>query len=233
MSVSIGNFRKNVAKTISAKAAKLGLKTLVKNTQAVNIAHVGADLTRNVGNLLQSQEQNILGFQVTQEDKDKAAFFLGDVGASVVALAKVLKVKTPSSASKKKLVGTRASNLLQLHSLATDLFFFAEELMFATPPTTKVNKDVKNPSTGVVTNREVSVVDEAANKVVQAANEASIKSALESIIPLYWGLCYDITGNAPSLVMASKLERMKTEHPEIAFEKDSEPVEAITEPVAV
>ena len=59
---------------------------------------------------------------------------LGDIGYDLTALARVLKVKLPSSTKKSKLVGTRGAALLQLDSLATDLLRQVEQSLFRHPP---------------------------------------------------------------------------------------------------
>ena len=73
---------------------------------------------------------------------------LGDIGYDLTALARVLKVKMPSTTKKVKLVGTRGAAMLQLDSLTTDLLRQVEQGLFVSPKMTTVKKIVSMPQKG-------------------------------------------------------------------------------------
>ena len=119
--MKIGEFRRNVSKVVFAKQIKETLRYTSRKTERAKVVKLCLDLGTGTGQLLESQEGYILGSKMTTDFKEVAGYNLGEVGASLVALSKILKIKTPTATKKKKLVGTRAAGLLKLHGLAADL----------------------------------------------------------------------------------------------------------------
>jgi hypothetical protein len=220
--MQIGTFRRQVAKTLTAKSTKLALRTVSKSTARTQAAQATVALKTHTGQLLQTMGQYLLGFQQTQEMKDFASRDLGDIGYDLTALARVFKVKTPSSTKKSKLSGTRAAALLQLDSLATDLLRQVEQSLFTSPKTTKVKKMVTMPQKGgVKEEREVDVVDAEAEGQRETARQEEMRSFLSAAMDVYWRLCFDITGKAPEVVLDAKYARMQQDHPGVAFDADA------------
>ena len=220
--MQIGTFRRQVAKTLAAKSTKLALRTVSKNTTRTQAAQATVALKRDTGRLLQTVGQYLLGAQQTQEMKDQTFKDLGDVGYDLTALARVLKVKMPSSTKKSKLVGTRSAAILQLDSLATDMLVQVERGLFAAPKTTSVKKMVTMPQKGgVKEERDVDVVDAASEDATEAERQEQMRSFLNGAMDVYWRLCFDMTGKSPEAVLTAKYGRMEQDYPGVVFDADA------------
>ena len=225
----IGAFRKYVGKTLTTKATKTAMRTTSRNTQRTQVAYAAVALKGNSGRLVQNLGQYLLGLQMTQEMKDDAFQTLGDIGYDLAVLARVLKVKLPSSTKKSKLVGTRSAALLQFDGLTTDLLRQVENGMFGSPKMTTVKKMVTNPSKGgVKEERDVDVVDAEADKQADGVRQNEMRSFLAGAIDVYWRLCFDVTGKAPEAVLNAKFARMQQEFPSVSFETAEKSKEAAT-----
>jgi hypothetical protein len=194
------------------------MRTASRNsTQAVMAQSIVA-LKRDMGSLFQSVGKYILGFQMTQQMKDSAYHYLGDIGADLSVLCKMLKVKMPSATKKIKLTCTRTAALLQLDGLTTEMLSMVEAGVFTSPKMVKVKKMVMIPAKGTKEEREVDVVDAVAETTAAEGRAIILRSLLESALDLYWRVCYDITGETPSGVFDGKLQRMASEYPNVQFE---------------
>jgi hypothetical protein len=225
----IGTFRRNVAKTLTPKATKVALRTVSKNTQRMLIAQGAVALKGHTGQLLQATGQYLLGLQQSLEMKQRAFVIMGDIGADLTALSRVLKIKVPSTTKKAKLSGTRGAAILQLDSLATDILRQTEKGLFTQPQMTTVTKLVTMPRKGgAKEERQVAVVDGAADLEVEQARQTTMKSFLAGAVDLYWRLCFDMLGTAPEPVLQAKMTRLKQEFPSIDFDaqKKKAPVQA-------
>jgi len=215
-------------KTLNAKATKLALRTASKSTTRVQAAQATVALKVHTGQLLQALSQYVLGFPQTQEMKDNALHTMGDIGADLAVLCRVLKVSMPSSTKKVKLVGTRAAALLQLDSLATDLLRQTDRSLFVAPPMVKVKKMVSMPQKGgAKEERDVEVVDAPADTQAETDRQAEMKSFLSGAVDVFWRLNFDLFGQPPVAALDAKFKRLQAEHPEISFdtgEKKQEPV---------
>lgn len=221
----IGTFRRNVAKTSSVKATKLGLRRVAKNTARAQVAQATVALKTHTGELLRTTGQYLLGLPQTPEMKDHALVDLGNVGFDLTALARVLKVKLPSSTKKMKLMGTRGAALLQLDSVATNLLQVVSEGLFQMPPTTTITKMVSMPQKGgAKEERQVDVVDLAADQAAEQARQQQMRSFLTGAIDLFWRLCYDMTGQPPMAALEAKVARLQVEYPNVTFDTGAKPV---------
>lgn len=217
--MQIGTFRRNVAKTLTVKSTKMALKMVAKNTARTHLAQATVALKGHTGQLLQTMGQYVLGLPQTQEMKNQAFVVLGDVGFDLIAVARVLKVKLPSSTKKSKLVGTRGAALLQLDSLATDLLLQVEQSLFNAPTMSKVKKMVSMPQKGgAKEERTVNVVNQKAEQTVEATRQEAMKSFVAGAVDVYWRLCLDVTGQPPVDVLKAKITRMQKDYPAIAFD---------------
>ena len=217
--MQIGTFRRNVVKTLPVKATKTALRMVSKNTARTQVARGSVALKGHTGQLLQSTGQYLLGLPQTQEVKDEATKVLGDIGYDLTALARVLKVKLPSSTKKSKLVGTRGAAILQLDSLATDILRQAEQSLFVSPTMTTVKKMVPMPQKGgAKEERNVDIVDVAAEQAAEMERQTQIRSFLTGAIDVFWRLCFDLTGQPPVAVLDAKFARMKKDFPAITFD---------------
>jgi len=225
--MQIGTFRRNVAKTLPVKATKTALRMVSKNTVRTQVVRGAVGLKGHTGQLLQIMGQYLLGLPQTQEMKDHATATLGDIGYDLTAIARVLKVKLPSSTKKAKLVGTRGSAILQLDSLATDILRQAEQSLFVSPTMTTVKKMVPMPQKGgAKEERNVEVVDVAAEQAAEMERQNQIRSFLSGAIDVYWRLCFDLTGEPPVTVMDAKFARMKKDFPGITFDSGEKKAKA-------
>ena len=225
----IGTFRRHVAKSLTPKATKTALRTVSKSTSRMLIAQGAVALKGHTGQLLQVTSQYLLGAQQTPEMKAEAARVLGDIGYDLTVLARVLKVKLPSSTKKSKLVGTRGAAILQLDSSATDLLRQAEQGMFVQPQMTTVKKMVNMPQKGgAKEERDVDVVDLAASQAAEMERQTEMKSYLSGAIDVFWRLCFDLMGAPPDALLDAKFARMQQEFPAITFDTEAKPVAAKT-----
>lgn len=223
--MTIGIFRRQVAKTMAPKPVKMALRTVAKNTARTQVAHAVVALKTDTGRLMQAMSQYLLGLQQSQAMKADAAYVLGDIGFDLVALSKVLKVKLPAATKKNKLTGTRGAGLLHLDGLATNLLRQVSQGLFVAPKMTTKSKIVANPHTGTKEERQVDVVDSEADAAADAVRMAELKSLVTEAVALYWRLCFDITGQAPDALLKAKFARMQAEFPTIAW---AEPREAVS-----
>jgi hypothetical protein len=221
--ISIGLFRRNVLKTVFPKTAKSGLRYTSKNTQRTNVATLGLVLARNVGNLVAANADTILGLQATPENIAKTRSYMGDVAYAIVGLARLLKVKTPTSTKRKKLVGTRTAALLEISTLSTDILYYTGRGLFESPVTSTESKLVTIPgktnADGSVLKeqRNVQVLNVVASASADAERDKQIASLLTLLIDLFWSLCYDLYKEAPAGVMSEKMASMAGEYPGVTF----------------
>ena len=222
--MQIGLFRRNVMKTVQAKATKLALRTATKSTPRVQAAQATVALTVHTGQLLQALSQYVLGAQQTQEMKDHAFHTMGDIGADLAILCRVLKVNMPSSTKKVKLVGTRAAALLQLDSLSTDLLRQVERGLFVSPTMTTVKKMVSMPQKGgAKEERDVEIVNAEAETAAETDRQAEMKSFLSGAVDVFWRLNFDLFGQPPAAVLDAKFKRLQAQYPEITFDTGDTP----------
>lgn len=232
--MKIGAFRRNVGKTFATKATKVALKTVAKNTARTQLAAGTVALKVHTGQLLQTLSQYLLGVQASQEMKDQSLGVMGNIGYDLTALARILKVKLPSSTKKSKLVGTRSAALLQLDSLTTDLLAQVQRGAFKAPHMTTVKKMVSMPlKGGAKEERNVEVVDVEAEKTAEADRQTEMKSFLTGAVDVYWRLCFDLFGQPPVHVLEHKFAAMQTEYPAGTFEDKPKVTTVKAGPVAV
>lgn len=219
--MQIGTFRKNVMKTVNAKTAKAGLRRLASNTQRTNIFQTTVAVRTDMGRLLSALRPVVLGEQFTAAMEATASPAFGDLGASLVALAKLLKVKTPTSTKKAKLVGTRTLGLMELDQVTTEALGVAQGI-FTGPVTLTVNKEITLPSTGEKVKRDVQEVDKEKEEAAEAGRITELQSLITKAVDLYWRLSLDIFKSAPAPMFAAKMDRLKAAYPSVQFE--TEPV---------
>lgn len=225
----IGTFRRNAVKTLTTKATKRALRMVSKNTARTQLVQATVSLKGHTGQLLQTMTQYLLGLPQTQEMKTDAFMVLGDIGYDLTLLARVLKVKVPSSTKKSKLVGTRGAAILQLDSCATDLLKRAQESLFVGPAMTSTKKIVSLPQQGgAKEERDVDVVDLVAEQAAEAERQIQMRSFLTGAIDVFWRLCFDMTGQPPVEVLDAKFKRMVAEFPDITTFDSGEKKVAVT-----
>lgn len=233
MAIAIGTFRKNVMKTLTPKQAKAGLRLVSKNTQRTNLLQASVNLVAHVGALLQSLTAYILGSQFTAEERQAAASHFGDIGYDLTVLARLLKIKLPSSTKKIKLSGTRTSGLLQLASLSSLLLRVVGVAALSGPKTQTVTKDVVLPNKGGIKEpRQVEVVDVKAEQIEDEERQKRAAIYVTALVDVYWRLSYDIFQQPPAFLFADKLERLKAEHPDVTFDLGVKAVAPVAVPKA-
>lgn len=218
-----GTFRKNVMRSMDAKAAKLGLKNVAKNTQRTSMVMTAVLFASHVGQLIQALSQYILGLQLSSEMKDTARTAMQDIGFDLAAFCRVLRISMPASTKKSKLSGTRTAAVLQLWSAATAILTTVSTGVFSGPKMKIVTKMVTIPSkAGAKEERQVSVVDPDLEKGAESERQESIKAAVGVAIDVYWRICYDLFETPPWTLFDEKMERMKVEFPHVEFETADE-----------
>jgi hypothetical protein len=217
--MQIGQFRKNVMKTVNTKAAKAGVRQVSRNTLKANLSHAGVGLAVSVGNVVQALSKYVLGEQIKQEMKDDALIEMGNVGYHLVVLARLLKVKLPSSTKKIKLVGTRTAALIELQGVTTDLLEVVAHGLFDAPPTMTVKKMVVMPNKGgAKEERDTQVIDVAQEAAKDHERLMALFGMVTDAVQLYWKLCFDTFGHPPVIAFENKFARMQKEFPGIEFD---------------
>lgn len=230
--VSAGVFRKNAIKLMSAKEIKKSLRFNGKSNLRVLLAKAATNIVIDSNALVADLSMYMLGFPFTQEIKDKAEAGMQNLGLSIVTMARILKVKTPSSTRKMKMAGTRGANLLILIDSSADLLEVTRAFTFDKTSSITVKRMINIP--GAVNGapkkeeREVEVVDEEKEAAHFENHQNTLKSILENMIVIYWKLCFDMFAEGPAFLFAKKLKQLQVENPEIKFEL----TEKTTEPKA-
>ena len=73
---------------------------------------------------------------------------------------------------------------------------------------------------GAKEERQVDIVDLAAEQAAEMERQTEMKSFLSGAIDLFWRLCFDMTGNPPEAVLQAKLDRLPQEFPSITFDTE-------------
>src|SRR5689334_19579971 len=105
--MQLETIRKNVLKTVPVKQTKLGLRMASKDSIRAAAAQGVVLFSKDVGHLIYALNSYVLGQQFSAEAKSAAFEVMGDIGADLLLLSKILKVKMPTATKKVKLVGTR------------------------------------------------------------------------------------------------------------------------------
>jgi hypothetical protein len=198
----------------------LALKFTAKKNHKTAIAATVVRVSRDVGEVLGKQRNYLLGLQMTQESKQELKPVMGDLGADLVVLCRFLKVKTPTTTKKSKLVGTRGSALLQLESLSTDMLATVGDALFAAPRMKTVKKLVNIPNGGKDVHKEerdVQVIDVEAEAQAEQEREERLRKLTAQVVDLYWKLCFDVYQQPPAALLQQKLERLVSEYPTTEF----------------
>jgi hypothetical protein len=217
--ISTKVFRRNVmnAAVLKPKAIKASLRFYTRTVSQVLLVKSVVSLSRSVGELINIENSYLLGFPKKATDSADVEFVLGEIGESIAILSKVLKVKLPSGNRKMRIKGTLADNLLELQSIAVCTLSCFESLVLGQLPTLVVGA-------GEAASVEV-------NKYAALENQLgvlkTVKANLEALIPLYWGLCYELIGKTPAYVLSLKMSRLAEAFPEVAFEEDKPKAEAV------
>jgi NTP pyrophosphatase (non-canonical NTP hydrolase) len=211
--IGMAVFRKNLLKTVNVKASRRALKYTARRNQKIAIAHLAMSVSGNVGEVLGKMNQYLLGFQLTGEHKQDLKDPFGDLGANLVLLCRFLKVKTPTTTKKSKLMGTPGSALLELESLAAEMLRTVNEALFQSPKTKEITKQVMIPKTGQKEMRTIPVIDVEAEAVAEKTREEHLRLLTAHLVDLYWKLCLKIYGQPPAFLFHQKLERLAAANP--------------------
>jgi hypothetical protein len=218
--IGMATFRKNVLKTVNIKQSKLALKFTAKKNHKTAISAAVVSVSRDVGEVMAKLRNYLLGLQMTQEAKQELKPAMGDLGADLVVLCRFLKVKTPTTTKKSKLVGTRTAALLQLGSLSTDMLATVGDALFAAPKMKTVKKLVNIPNGGKDVHKEerdVQVIDVDLEGKAEQEREERLRKLTAQMVDLYWKLCFDVYAQPPAALLLQKLERLVSEYPKTEF----------------
>lgn len=119
-------FKRNVLRTLSAKTAKAGLRTIARKTPSVFVLQAIIGLNTEFGRLKNALHPYMLGHQLTDGIRTDAKSSAGGVYYYTVLLARTLKTKIPGSGKKVHLKDmTMTEGLLKLDTLTGDLMYSA------------------------------------------------------------------------------------------------------------
>lgn len=120
--MELAQFKKAVFKTLEIKPAKEGLRRIARKSATVNVAHSIVGLKTATGEMVKALEPYVLGMQLNDALRQEAKVKAGDVAYYLTVLAKVARVKMPSTNRKVQLKGkTLTKALLELDAIAVDL----------------------------------------------------------------------------------------------------------------
>jgi hypothetical protein len=215
-----GLYRKNVMLTLSVKPAKLGLLTTGRNTERTNVEHAITGFTTEALELLKAMRPFVLGVQLNKIDlwgPDGPGIELGDGGYYLGVLCKTLKLKAFSAKKKVKLESTITAALLDYLDCAEALSSLGKKMYYG-PKMIEVEKEVKNPATGEVSKKLVSVVDKEAEKAAWEARREQMKLIVPRACELHAMLCLAILGTTTGAVNLANIKKLALRYPNAAFE---------------
>lgn len=115
-------YKAMVAKTVNGKTPKAGLRALASKPALAITTHAILGFDVEVGNLMGTLNQYILGFQMKPEWKHAATEDLGRCLYYAVMLARTLKTPVPGSGKRVRLHGmTLGACLMELHTTANHM----------------------------------------------------------------------------------------------------------------
>ena len=204
--LSIAAYRSAVVKTLPTKLAKAGMRRVAQNSARANIMIAAVTLASEMGELVTVMTPYLLEGRLPPGGLDNAKDELGDIGYSLVALAKVLKVKVPGNGKKLKLVGTRGKAVLDLSAICERILAVEKRVFYnIAQKTEKVGE--KNRTT----------VDVALQTAKEEVNNVEQRELLAKAIDLYYRLVFDMTGEPPAAVMGRNFAKLKALHGEAMF----------------
>lgn len=120
--MELAQYKRAVLKTLDVKPAKEGIRKIARKSATVNVAHTIVGLKTATGEFLEAMEPYLLGKQLNDSIRKDAAVKLGDVTYYLTALAKIVRVKMPSTRRKTPLKGkTLTKAILELDQTASKL----------------------------------------------------------------------------------------------------------------
>jgi len=204
--MAISDYRRHAIKAIRSKEYKQGVKYMLRNRVQVSLLETSMHLNVVVGGLLSVNQVYLLGSQYTSSIKELNLFALANVAEPLIALARLVGVKTPTSTKKAKLLGTRGNALLDFSVMSSmvlnQVYSGARNLSFVT-----VEKNGKT----------VKVVDKQAETEKMQERLAELKPIVHGMIDLFWRICFDSFGESPDKIFNISIEDMKQRHGEALF----------------
>lgn len=213
-------YRKNVMTTLSVKPAKLGLMTTGRNTERTNVQHAIDGFVSEALEFVGAMRPFMVGIQLNKIDlwgPDGPGIELGDGGYYLAVLCKVLKLKAFSAKKKVKLESTITAAVLDYLDCACKLADLAKKTYYG-PKMTQVEKEVKNPKTGEVSKKMVSVVDKEAEKAAWEARRELIKAVIPRACELHAMLCFAVLGTTTGMVNLSNIKKLQLRFPDAVFD---------------
>jgi hypothetical protein len=218
--VNTNEYKRNITKTLPVRSTKAALRHLARNNARSNTLYALINLKTATGKFLADMQPYLLGQAVDEAMKKQAFDSIGDVGQFLVAAAKVVGAKLPSSTKKSRLKDmTRGKAILTLDTYATELLamenrVFNESLELPLPDVLKlapeeqeaILKNARKANMEIIAKREEHIHQEMAD-------------ILQKMIPLYWSLVYDMFSVSPSEVFKANMEKVAENYPEGFFQE--------------
>jgi hypothetical protein len=115
-------YRRCVAKTLNAKPAKAGLRTVARKAQYMNLSFGLVGFADAMGEVREVLAQYILGFQFDPAVRPQLREKLGEAIYALTIASKTVKIRVPANKRKFKVVGmTNTAALLKLDSISTQM----------------------------------------------------------------------------------------------------------------
>lgn len=229
-------YRRRVMMTLSQKPAKEALRRVAPNTKQVNVIHAVIGINTEVGETIKGLLPYLTGAsQLKSEFKPNAMEELGDTLYYVFALAKMLRVKTPSLSKKTKLKGhtlTEAILLMSVH--ATDMLdqvkktFYGVEVKTVHVPEGPQKVRVAKEGGGfdiveqVVAAHDEEQYDKEATLVAHESRNVKIATSLEAFIELFWPVVYALFDQTPEAIALGNSAKLAKRYPDGHFDKDAQ-----------
>ncbi len=220
-------YKSNVFKTLSVKPAKLGLKYASRNTNRTNVMHATIGLATEAGELIEGLAPYILGAsKLTDNMKVNAFEEMGDIGYYMMVLSKTLKIKLPTSSKKVRLKGmTRSTALLEVLRLCMSMCNMSKKVFYGPvmveAEREKVVATMNEDGTVAGTTKvmeKYEIIDAEKTAALYASRDAIVVERMNTLVPLYWALCYDMFEVPPSHVFVGNIAKLSKRYGEGFFQ---------------
>lgn len=171
-------FKRNAFKTLDPKRVKEGVRASLRKKATVNLASSIAFAQEDASKLiceLRPYVQGLVG--ITDEMRNKSRVTMGDLLRHTVNVAKILKVKVPSSQRKMKEIGTISAVLFDVERLSGELYEVYTDTLRGQPLNLDKAKIIVSPLLNNIFLLSWMLLKEPAANVMQAH--------IDRLIPLY------------------------------------------------
>jgi hypothetical protein len=211
-----GTYLKNVMRTLSTKQAQLGLRYAAAKLNRTHFMHATIGLSSEMVEVFTALSPWLLGARQWNKDFEvMARDELGDVGYWVRVLAKLLKVKLPSSTKRIKLKGmTKSEALFKMNAIAGQLASLGKKNFYGP----QMMESTKKTPTG----KTRLVIDKDSTQAVEQERFNKARALLEEFVPLYWQVSFELFHEPPAELFVENFAKLSERFPKGYFDAKAE-----------